>query len=299
MINSLTGARCKVYCALLAVQLFFSLSYFATKLVLSEVPAAAWAALRVTAAAAIMTFAILPLKSTALPRGTKLLSVAFYSIFGVVINQICFAEGLARTTAAHSAIINSSIPVNTLLFAILLGRETVSMSKILSIALSFSGVLYLLKVEDFRLEDTTVIGDLLTFINSCSFALFLVLSKDYVSSTDPLVATALLMLIGSVGVNVYGLSALSSLNFASVSLKAWAAAVFVVVFATVLTYFLNYWALKRVESSQVAFFIYIQPLLAALISTVCFGEAVTFRMAAAAVMIFLGFFVSTHGGSKR
>lgn len=286
--------RTRVYVALLSVQLFFSLNYFATKIVLAEMPASAWAAIRVSSAALLMALIVIP-RGKSLPRRlSDVLPLALYALFGVVINQICFAEGLARTTAAHSAIINSSIPVSTLLFAVLLGRESLSLRKIYSIALSLCGVLYILKIDQFRFSDTQAVGDLLTFINSCSFALFLVLSKDYVGRNDPLVSTTLLMLIGSIGVNLYGYGALIRFDATAISWRAWAAAGFVVVFATVLTYFFNYWALKRVESSQVAFFIYIQPLVAAIISVAYLGERITLRMVVAAVLIFTGFFISTR-----
>lgn len=284
----------RVYAALLSVQLFFSLNYFATKLVLTEVPASAWAAIRVTSAALLMALIVIPRAGDLPQRLSDILPIALYALFGVVINQICFAEGLARTTAAHSAIINSSIPVSTLLFAVLLGRESLSLRKVCSIALSLSGVLYILKIDQFRFSDTQAVGDLLTFINSCSFALFLVLSKDYVGKKDPLMSTTLLMLIGSIGVNIYGYSALRRFDASAVSWRVWGAAGFIVVFATVLTYFFNYWALKRVESSQVAFFIYIQPLVAAIISVVYLGDRITFRMVVAAVLIFMGFFISTR-----
>ncbi len=287
-------SRARVYMALLSVQLFFSLNYFATKIVLAEVPASAWAAIRVSSAALLMALIVIP-RGKGLPRRlSDILPLALYSLFGVVINQICFAEGLARTTAAHSAIINSSIPVSTLLFAVLLRRESLSLRKIYSIALSLCGVLYILKIDQFCFSDTQAVGDLLTFINSCSFALFLVLSKGYVGRNDPLVSTTLLMLIGSIGVNLYGYSALTHFDTATISWRAWTAAGFVVVFATVLTYFFNYWALKRVESSQVAFFIYIQPLVAAIISVAYLGERITLRMVVAAVLIFTGFFISTR-----
>lgn len=290
----LSDNRSRVYAALLSVQLFFSLNYFATKIVLAEVPASAWAAIRVSSAALLMALIVIP-KAKNLPcRFSDIRHLALYALFGVVINQVCFAEGLARTSAAHSAIINSSIPISTLLFAVMLRREKLSLRKVFSIALSLCGVLYILKIDQFRFSDTQAVGDLLTFINSCSFALFLVLSKDYVGRNDPLVSTTLLMLIGSIGVNLYGYSAVTHLDLSTISWQAWGAAGFVVVFATVLTYFFNYWALKRVESSQVAFFIYIQPLVAAIISVVYLGDHITIRMVASAVLIFTGFFISTR-----
>jgi len=53
--------------------------------------------------------------------------LALYALFGVVINQSCFVEGLSRTTPIHSSIINTTIPVGTLTFAVLLAFGTLGM----------------------------------------------------------------------------------------------------------------------------------------------------------------------------
>ncbi|MBL8149926.1 MAG: DMT family transporter, partial [Blastocatellia bacterium] len=151
----------RVYMALLCVQLSFSLHYFAAKMVLQEISAPTWAALRVTSGAVLMTLLVLPRLRKHFPSKSDLWKLFIFALFGVTFNQICFTEGLARTTATHSAIINSSIPVSTLLFAILLGRERFSLRKLISICFSLSGVLYLLKIEQLRFSDSQVIGDLL------------------------------------------------------------------------------------------------------------------------------------------
>jgi drug/metabolite transporter (DMT)-like permease len=291
--TSASAGKGKVYLALILVQIFFSLHYFAAQFVLREIPAPAWAALRVTSAALIMMLICLPRARLTFPRKARDLGALFvYSIFGVSINQICFTEGLARSTPTHSAIINSSIPIATLLFAILLGKERSSIKKILSIAVSVSGVLYLLKIEQMEFGNRQVVGDLLTMINALSFSFFLVISKELVMRYDSFVATAIILAFGSVGITAYSHDSLLAFEPSSVSTSVWVSAAFIVIFPTVLAYFFNYWALKRVESSLVAFFIYVQPALAATISVLFRGEQLTHRMVISSVLIFIGFLIS-------
>jgi drug/metabolite transporter (DMT)-like permease len=78
----------------------------------------------------------------------------------------------------------------------------------------------------------------------------------------------------------------------------WAAAVFAVLGATLMTYFLNFWALAHAKSSQVALYIYIQPVVAAVIAWLWQGEIPTPRTLAASVLIFLGMLLATGQISK-
>lgn len=288
-----------VYLALLSVQIFFGIHYFAAKIVLAQIPAPAWAAMRVIGAAIIMLLISAPRPRTVWPRGRRDLGMlCVYSIFGVVINQICFTEGLARTTPTHSAIINSIIPIVTLLFAILFRKEDFALRKVLSIVISLSGVLYLLKVDQFELKNTQVVGDLLTLTNAISFSFFLVISKELVMRYDSFVATALLLAFGSFGIATYSFKSLAAFDPNTVTTAAWFWALFIIIFPTVLAYFFNYWALRRVESSLVAFFIYVQPPLAATLSFIFLDEEISPRMVISAILIFTGFSIS-HILSRR
>ena len=56
------------------------------------------------------------------------------------------------------------------------------------------------------------------------------------------------------------------------SAGTWARAVYIVLFPTVGTYFLNAFALKRAPSSLVAIYIYLQPVVGALLAAWRLGE---------------------------
>jgi len=158
--------------------------------------------------------------------------LAVFSVFGVAVNQVCFVEGLQRTTATHSAIINTAIPVMTLVFAVLMGRETIDGAKGLSLLLAFSGVLLVVRPDRASLGGTTLVGDLLTLANGTSYAFFLVVSKRLISRVDPLAATAVLMSFGAVAIGAWGAPAIASFDWSSVPASAWANAGFIVLVPT-------------------------------------------------------------------
>jgi len=284
--------RTFVYGALVTVQVLFGLHYLASKVVLREIPPALWALMRV-ASAALLLLLIARWLGRRLPRsGKDLARLALYSIFGVLINQLCFVEGLSRTTPSHAAILMTAIPVGTLLFAIVLRREHLTAAKAASFALALGGVLLVLKPSAAELAGASLAGDLLVVANALSFSLFLVISKPVLERVEPVAATAVLMSFGALGMVVPGLMAVDGFSPAAVSGTTWALGAFIVVFPTALAYLLNFWALARVESSLVAFFIYLQPLIATGLSVAFLDDRLDREMVGGAALIFLAVFLA-------
>jgi drug/metabolite transporter (DMT)-like permease len=271
----------------------FGLHYLATKVLLGFVEPSAWAALRMLSAAVIF-LAVWLMSRPAAIDARDLLRLAGLSIFGVLLNQVCFIEGLARTTPAHSSLLMTTIPVATLGFAVLLGRERLRWPAVAGILLSMAGVLLLLRIDDLELRSEWFVGDVLTLINGASFAFFLVISKDVVRRVGPVAATAGILCFGSLGATLYGGAAVARTDFGAWTAAHWWLAAGIVIFPTVLAYFLNFWALARVQSSHVALFIYLQPILAASLSVLLLGEIITERLVASSALVFLGVLFATQ-----
>ncbi|HMV27435.1 MAG TPA: DMT family transporter, partial [bacterium] len=68
---------------------------------------------------------------------------------------------------------------------------------------------------------------------------------------------------------------------------------FLIIFSSVIVYFINNWALRKTSSSVVAVYIYVQPIVAALISTQMMGETLRMETVIAALLIFGGVFIVT------
>jgi drug/metabolite transporter (DMT)-like permease len=284
--------RSLVVVALLLVQIFFGLHYIAAKIVLAHIPPAAWAVLRIVVAATILLGATALMGKRWPTTAADHLRIALYALFGVTINQICFVEGLARTLASHSTVLNTVIPVATLLIAILMGRERATRGKVAGIALSMAGALYLLAHAGMSLHGTAFTGDLLTMTNGLSYSFYLVISKPILERYSSQVVTALTLGYGAIGIAIFGGAELLGTDLSAVPAGVWGWAVFVILFATVGAYALNAWALKRVDSSQVALFIYVQPVIAAGLAVVLLGERITVHLVMAAALIFAGVFLA-------
>ena len=202
--------------ALLAVQLLFGIHYLVAKWIVSELEPAAWACLRVFSslivlAAILAASAILAAARNAnhggdnggtrrrprLPSLRDTLYLGFCSIFGVILNQSLFLEGISRTTVGHAALINSQIPVFALLVALLLRHERWSLRTGLSFLAGMAGVLVLLEVDRFTPENQYLTGDLLNLANAFSYGLSIVISRPVIQRNDPLAATTVIFAFGS------------------------------------------------------------------------------------------------------
>ena len=69
----------------------------------------------------------------------------------------------------------------------------------------------------------------------------------------------------------------------------------IVVLSSVLPYLWNSWALARTEASKVAFYVFLQPLLASVLAVLVLGETFAPRTLAAAALIFAGLAVAVAG----
>lgn len=278
-------SQTQVRSALLTIQVLFGINYLASKVIVTEMSPAAWAVLRTSGAFLVLALVALGGRRR-LPRGHDIWLLAVCALFGVVFNQGFFLEGLSRTTVGRSALICSQIPTFVLLFSVLARQERLTLRKSLGFAAGVAGVLVLLGADRFTLDRRYLAGDLLTLTNAASYALFVVLSRRVMSRNDPLAATAVVFFFGAVGMMIYGGKTLLTTDFSVITPGLFWVMVYVVLGATVVTYFLNLWAIKRVQATRVALYIFLQPVIAAVLGFVFRDEDITPRFLVATALVF-------------
>ena len=284
----------KIYGALLLVQIIFGFHYLTTTIIVERIDAFEWTAIRILFAGLLMI--LLNRNSIRnFPKGKEWNFLVLLSLLGIVLNTAFFTKGLEYTTPAHASLISCMIPVITLAFAWLLGQEEMNRYKTMSIFIAMSGALILLGIDDLDIRSELFFGDILIFINFTCFGLFLVLSKSMIEHHSSLGLSVLVMSLGSVILLPFSLKGLY-LNYdlwLSQPWWIWFAAFYSIVFATVITYSLNYYAMGYVESSKVALFIYFQPVVAGSLSVALGREEITDRLLVSSALIMLGLLLST------
>jgi len=275
-----------VRAALLAVQLLFGVNYLVSKFIVSEMPPAAWAVLRSSSAFVIIA-AIAVLGRRRLPPWRDVALLALAAQFGVVLNQGLFLEGLSRTTVGRAALLCAQIPSFVLLFSVLARQERLTLRKGLGFGVGLVGVAVLLEADRFTFDSRYLVGDLMNLGNAAAYALFIVISRRVMARNDPLAATAVVFFFGALGMLVWGGHALDSIPGGIFDGPMLAAMAFAVLGATVATYFLNLWSIKRVQATRLALWIFLQPVIAALLGLAFRGDALTIRFGIATALIFV------------
>jgi drug/metabolite transporter (DMT)-like permease len=292
-----------VMAALIAVQFCFGANYVISKIVVTNFPPLVWAGMRI-AIATVVLFSVCFASGRPRPKMEKsfLLPLVGFALMGTILNQASFLMGLKLTTSTNSAVLNTLIPITTLALVTIRGQEPLNWKKGLGFCLALAGVLSIRKFEDVRFTDATFIGDLLNMFNCVIYAFFLSYSKKFIEKHDALWVTAFLFLYGTVGINLIAIPSWLTYTPPVMTGQLWAACAFAVGIGTLAAYFLNFWALKYAKASQVALFIYLQPIIASAIAYLWFDQLITLRVAISSALIFMGMLTAlsgSYGKAKR
>ncbi|WP_245558449.1 DMT family transporter [Fulvivirga imtechensis] len=262
--------KIKIHSILLFVTLLFGANYTVAKVAMPEyIEPFGFILLRISSVTLLFwlygkTSASDPIKSR---RDFGLLLLC--ALFGVAINQTLFFKGLSLTNPINGSVIMTTSPIMVMLVAYLLGKESITIKKVIGVLVGGTGAYLLLSKSGFSINNETFIGDLLILINGASYAVYLAIVKPLMAKYRAITVIKWIFLLGGIMTLPFGSAQLAQVEWSVLPPIVWFSIIFIVV-ATFLSYLLNVWALKFVNSSVVGSYIYLQPVFATFI-------AVTFR----------------------
>jgi drug/metabolite transporter (DMT)-like permease len=207
--------------------------------------------------------------------------LAVLSILGIVLNQTLFLVGLRMTSPVNAALLSVTIPVFTAAIAVALGQERASWRLGIGLAISIAGVAWLTGVGSVDR------GALVVLANCVSYAFYIVLSRATIQRLGTLTVVTWIFTWGALLFAPVGLPDLVA-GVASWTPRAWGLLAYIVAMPTIVAYLCNAWALERSTPTLVSVYIYVQPVLAALLAWVQLGSIVSERLAVAALVIAAG-----------
>ena len=287
--------------AAIGANIIFGINYVVAKGIMPDYLAPrAVIFLRVTGAMAIFWVISLIMPKQVVAKH-DLLKMFIAAIFGVAINQILFFEGLNLTTPINASVIMVGVPILVLFFAHFIIKERITKNKMIGIVLGFSGSVFLIIQAGNASFQGSQLGNLLVFTNAASYALFLVLIKPLMAKYHPLTVMKWVFTFGFVLVTPFTLHLVLIADFRIIPTNIWLSIGFVVLFTTVIAYFLNNFSLKVISPTVNSAYIYFQPFLATFVA-ISFGKDVlTWPEIVAALLIFTGvYFVNfNHSVNKK
>lgn len=287
-----------VHLALFAVALIYGANYTIAKEVMPLYISPSATILMRVLGASVLFWILVGGKRLVLADRKEKIILLLSAIFGVVVNQLLFFEGLARTTPINAALIMTTTPLLVLVVSAISGGEKFTFLKIIGVCLGLLGAAMLISSK--TVSDSTLpfalafdfnLGDLLILLNATSYAVYLVIAKPLLKKYSALSISKWLFTLALPFVLPFGFSDLGTTNFEQMPLEIYAGIGYIVLFTTFFAYLLNAWALRSVSSSVVGIYIYLQPVLATFIAVALDKDTLTLTKLLWAMCIFLGVFL--------
>ena len=214
----------------------------------------------------------------------------------VTIPNIAQNLGLQNGTSSIASVIQSSGPVMTLIFAVLLLKERMTSLKGLGTAIAMGGTILLVFSGSISLKNDSFVSSLLILTSAVSYGLAWVSAKRMLERNSPMLIIGLSLAFGTL---LLGLAlpfdkdpkaiitTMSALNMIVLGL-----------FCAGLSSVLYLSSLEREEVSQMAFFIYLMPVFASFFAWAILGQGVATWTAVCGMIIVVGIIIANKSSKN-
>jgi len=223
----------------------------------------------------------------------RIIACAF---FGMTLNMLMFFKGLSYSTPINSSVVITMAPVLLLVMSALFLKEKITLKKSIGIGLGFIGTLMLILFgQKSQLNAPNIpLGNILFIINAISYSTYLIIVKPLVAKYHSITLMKWFFLFAFI-VNIpIGINEFLEVEWSSLSSTITWKLAFVVIGTTFITYLFNVFALKQLQPSTIGAFLYLQPIIATAFAILVGADYLTSLRLGAAVLIFLGVFLSTR-----
>jgi len=269
----------------------WGVSFVATKAALREVSPVTLIFTRFALGVAVL-FLILKLRRESLipPRDTWPM-LALMGFVGIFVHQMVQAHALTLTTAVRTGWLIGLTPIWSAVLAAAFLGESFGPRKILGLFLGLIGALLVVTRGELSSRVLTLPatrGDLLILASTVNWAIYSILGRDTLKRLGSARAIAAAMFLGWAMLVPFFVGAAGWQEYRGLSPTTVIAIVFLGVGCSGLGYLFWYAALERIDTSQVAAFLYLEPLVTLLAAVALLGEPVAIATIAGGVLVLLG-----------
>lgn len=285
--------KVSAHIALFSLNFLYALSYFVIKSVSPDhISANGFVLIRASGALLLFWLVSLFLPKEEIEKDDRKKMIVA-AIFGVVLNQLSFFNGMTFTSPNYSAIIMTSTPLVVLIISAIYLKDRITKNKLIGVVVGAIGAITVVLHSKISKEaPNPILGNLLIFSNAANFSFFLVYSKPLMMKYHAITVLKWVFLPGALILIPIGLPDLMAASW-EFPTEIWLSILYVVVAITFLTFLLNMYAISKVSPNVATSYIFFQPLLAGILSYLIEGTIMDPYGIAASLLIFVGvYFVS-------
>lgn len=272
----------------LAMVVFGLMAPFSKDAMNSGVTGFQLATFRICGAAILFWLSSIVVPQQQVPK-SDLIRIAAASIFGIVLAQGGLILGLSLTSPINATMEITTQPIFALLLAAIILHERITLRKAAGVLLGFVGaaILVLLttsdngKAADFR-------GDIIVFVSQISFALYLTIFSDIIRRYSLFTFNKWMFTFASIFLLPLTLNDMMQLKWTTLSLRTIGEIAYIIVFCTFITFLLVVYSQRKLSSTVVSTYNYVQPFVTVTASLLMGLAVFQWQHLIAAILIFTG-----------
>ena len=222
------------------------------------------------------------------------LGICFFGLFFIFYNI-----AVGYTTAARASLALSTLPLQTMLVAALLGAEPLTLRKSAGVGIAMLGVFAALASGLSQAPAGAWRGELIMTAAVLCMAVYNVLSRPLMQRSSALGFLAVGMGFGAAALTLAGVATDRISVIRDFGAAQWLAGVYLGVGGGALAFILWVLALQRATPTQVANTMTLNPIAAALLATQLVDEPITLNLVAGVVAVCLGIWIATTDAAKQ
>jgi drug/metabolite transporter (DMT)-like permease len=197
------------------------------------------------------------------------------SFLAIPLNQFFFLFGMRYTIPSNAALLYATTPILVLLLSWLFLGERLTGRKVLGVIVGFVGVMIVIFERGVSASLEFLVGNLLISVAVIAWGLYSVFGKRLIARYGAVRASSLTLIYGTVMFLPIGLWSTVTFPYASLTGSNWGEILYLGIITSVVSYFLWYFALGRIEAGKVALFSNFQPILTTVLMVLILGQGIT------------------------
>lgn len=287
--------RTTAHFALLFTNLFFAINLSAVKHLTNNHLAGPFGINVIRVGVSVILFWLLWLIKPAKPaiRKEDIKRLVLCAVTGIAINQLLFLKGLSMTYSIHASLLMLTTPILIVCIAAWLLKERISAVKLAGLALGIGGAATLVLGKENSGNGNDVLwGDVLIMLNAVSYTFYFILVKPLMQQYNAVTVIRWIFTIGFFLVLPFGFTEFRAIAWTNFMPIDWTVMGLVVFTGTFLAYLFNVYGIKYLGPAAAGFYIYTQPVFAALIAIFVMQERLSAYKILAALLIFTGVYLA-------
>lgn len=221
-----------------------------------------------------------------------LLKIAGCALFGAVLNGALFLKGMTLTNPINASLIIIMVPLIVMVLSYFVFKESIGWLRLIGLALGIIGAFILItELKSLNFSGGTVQGDIFILLNSISFGFYLILVKDLMKRYNAVTMARWLFTFGFIYMLPIGSRYISKIDTSAIEIHHWFLFFYVLILPTCLAFYLYNVALKHVSATVASTYIFLQPLLTAIIAIALGKDQLDIYKMVGGSLIFVGVFL--------